>query len=145
MSNRAILRATITAFPGNHVRLRIPVALNRIALCDDRRTGIWKIAAGQHVRLTVPSIQWVGDHPFTVMATGKIDSHLGYFDLTIKAQRGFTRKLGLKSAGSRNSEFGPASSIAGIQVMVEGPYGQLPEHVSHNEMLEMRCILWTEN
>lgn len=82
------------------------------------------------MRLTIPSIQWVGDHPFTVMATGRIDNDSGYFDLAIKAQRGFTRKLGLKSSGSRGLGYGSSSSIAGVQVKVEGPYGQLSEHVS---------------
>ncbi|KAJ9116298.1 hypothetical protein QFC22_004738 [Naganishia vaughanmartiniae] len=143
-NDQTILHATVTAFPSNHIRLRIPVALDRIALCGDSSTGIWKIAAGRHVRLTVPSIQFVGDHPFTVMATGKIDSQLGYFDLAIKAQRGFTRKLGLKSASNDDGGNGLTSSVTGIKVKVEGPYGQLPEQVSRDMYVEMmealRCF-----
>ncbi|KAJ9099118.1 hypothetical protein QFC21_003997 [Naganishia friedmannii] len=125
-NGRTILQAVITTFPGNHLRLRIPIALNRIALCGDDRVGFGKIAAGHYVRLTAPDIQWVGDHPFTVMATGIIDSRVGYFDLAIKAQRGFTRKLGLSVAD--NHEYRSTTLVAGIKVKVEGPYGRSPEH-----------------
>ncbi|KAJ9092946.1 hypothetical protein QFC19_008544 [Naganishia cerealis] len=136
LTGRAILSGTITALPGAHIRLRVPVPLTHVVVEGDRgrRSSVWKIAAGQHVRLTVPSIQWVGDHPFTVMATGRIDSHVGYFDLAIKAQRGLTRKLEL-AKGHHAVGSGSTSLPRIFGVMVEGPYGHLLEHIYFSDNL----------
>lgn len=93
-----------------------------------------KIAAGQSIGLSVPHIQCVGDHPFTVMATGGIpeEADTGYLDLAIKANEGLTRKLANLLHVSPDAEEHNVGQTGtqSLGVLVEGPYGSLHEQVS---------------
>ncbi|KAJ1032373.1 hypothetical protein NDA16_000400 [Ustilago loliicola] len=58
--------------------------------------GTAKIGAGDDIRITIPKLQWVGEHPFSVFAVGRCKSGspgMGYVDLVIQRQAGLTQKL----------------------------------------------------
>lgn len=101
---------------------------------DSRPSVPARIAAGQSIGLSIPNIQWVGDHPFTVMATGEIpeEDDTGYLDLAIKANEGFTRKLAnlLHVSPDAEEQSVGQTGTQSLGVLVEGPYGSLHEEVS---------------
>lgn len=95
------------------------------------------IGGGDDIRITIPRLQWVGEHPFTVFAVGTQPDNptQGYIDLLIKTEAGLTRKLAhrlniedLEKAETKNSEM--AADIAKerkVSVMIEGPFGIIPD------------------
>ncbi|GHJ83641.1 hypothetical protein NliqN6_0043 [Naganishia liquefaciens] len=138
-----ICRASISALTKEIVRLRITMPKSRIVLPTEchlitSASVPARISAGQSIGLSIPDIQWVGDHPFTVMATGEIPEHsdTGYLDLAIKANQGLTKKLAdilHVSLGGENHDV--QTTEHGLGVLVEGPYGSLHEEVYATENL----------
>lgn len=91
-----------------------------------------RISAGQSIGLTVPCLQWMGDHPFTVMATGMDDeTGTGYLDLAIKANQGLTKKIA-DVLHVRLEELDALDRVTNesVSVLIEGPYGKVHEQVS---------------
>ncbi len=93
------------------------------------------IAAGDDIRITVPRLQWVGEHPFTVFNVGTTaeDATQGFLDLLIKAEAGLTRKIA-RHTSSANGENEKDVELAGdrngkssVAVLIEGPFGKIPE------------------
>lgn len=134
-----VARASISVLTKEIVRLRITMPASRIVLptkCHSETAPSVpaRIAAGQSIGLTIPCLQWMGDHPFTVMATGMDEEQagMGYLDLAIKANGGLTKKLAellhvdLEQEDLENAKVAPPS----LAVLVEGPYGSLHEEVS---------------
>jgi hypothetical protein len=76
----------------------------------------------------------MGDHPFTVMATGMNEEQagMGYLDLAIKANGGLTKKLAeLLHVDLEQEDLEDANPhAASLAVLVEGPYGSLHKEVS---------------
>ncbi|KAL1409230.1 ferric-chelate reductase Frp1 [Vanrija albida] len=70
--------------------------------------------AGQHAYLTMPSISWAQQHPFT-MANASGDAVF-----LVRAQRGFTRRLRDRLIGTKSR----------TRCLVEGPYGTV--HALHH-------------
>lgn len=101
-----------------------------------------KIGAGDDIRITIPKLQWVGEHPFSVFAVGRCKlgiPGMGYVDLVIQRQGGITHKLSkLAEQLSTPAVFvGRSPSDASLQladrpkgkrvrVVVDGPFGRSP-------------------
>ncbi|SNX82199.1 related to FRE6 - Ferric reductase [Melanopsichium pennsylvanicum] len=104
--------------------------------------GIARIGAGDDIRITIPKLQWVGEHPFSVFAVGRSKSgnpDMGYLDLIIQRQSGLTQKLSrLAQAFSRptmtthpipsdeylRSMIQPKDKQ--VKVAIDGPFGKSP-------------------
>jgi hypothetical protein len=123
------------------VRLRILIPASRLILANQLPSEAApainsRITAGQSIGLTIPIIQWVGDHPFTVLATGLTDlnGQMGYLDLAIKANGGLTRKLAerLLSCPETTSISINDHVNDTFSVIIEGPYGDAHEEVGVN-------------
>ncbi|GAC94347.1 likely ferric reductase [Pseudozyma hubeiensis SY62] len=121
----------------DYTRLRISVPASKLRFADQPPTLFRGVAAGDDVRITIPRLQWVGEHPFTVFATGisKEDPSRGNIDLLIKTEGGLTRKLAHHAVKSNKTNdvdkdiekidaFADQPSIA---ILIEGPFGTAPE------------------
>lgn len=121
----------------DYTRLRIAVPASKLRFADQQPSLIRGVAAGDDVRITIPRLQWVGEHPFTVFATGtsKDDPSQGNIDLLIKTGGGLTRKLAHHAVNSsktngedKDIEMVDASADQpSIAVLIEGPFGTAPE------------------
>lgn len=119
----------------NYTRLRISVPASKLRLANQSRL-MSGIAAGDDIRITIPRLQWVGEHPFTVFAVGTQpeDPTQGYIDLLIKTEAGLTRKLAEHAGKStkngseeKDVEMAGASGKKGrVAVLIEGPFGIIP-------------------
>lgn len=118
----------------------------RVDYTDARVSGklldFARIGAGDDIRVSVPRLQWVGDHPFSVFAVGRSkhgDTNMGYVDLIIQRQAGLTQKLSdlaqkLDSPpsdfylGSSDSFLPSATRPKGkrVRVVIDGPFGRSP-------------------
>ncbi|EPQ26726.1 uncharacterized protein PFL1_05705 [Pseudozyma flocculosa PF-1] len=83
-----------------------------------------KLAAGYSIMLSVPRLQIVGDHPFSiakarVIRDPKSEERAAFIDVLVNIQGGMTKKL-LSLAGSKDIE-GLALSRS-LSVIVDGPY-----------------------
>lgn len=112
------------------------------SLCSSSAFERGRIGAGDDVRITIPKLQWVGGHPFSVLAVGLCKSGepgMGYIDLVIQRQAGITRKLSelaqeeLPWSGSENrGPKGPYLQDAvrslpkQVKVLIDGPFGRSP-------------------
>lgn len=84
-------KATTTLFPGNVIRLTIPIPTNPISKL------LWrKWSPGAHVRLTIPSIGVLQPHPFTIASLPSD----GNMHLYIRSREGLSRRLYEKAAAS---------------------------------------------
>lgn len=120
-----------------YTRLRISVPVSKLRLVGQPQAFMRGIAAGDDIRITVPRLQWVGEHPFTVFAVGRQqdDAAQGFIDLLIKTEAGLTRKLAdrvIDSASPQRNEkdielAGTASKKSSVSVLIEGPFGVAPE------------------
>ncbi|KAF2190469.1 hypothetical protein K469DRAFT_488130, partial [Zopfia rhizophila CBS 207.26] len=74
---------TLTHLPGNMTRITIPVP----------RTIKWK--AGQHAFIRIPSISWLGNHPFSIANIPLSEVNRGSNEVVflVRRQKGFTKKL----------------------------------------------------
>ncbi|KAJ1032372.1 hypothetical protein NDA16_000399 [Ustilago loliicola] len=127
----------IRAYGSNseYTRLRISVPASKLRLSNQHRL-MSGIAGGDDIRITIPRLQWVGEHPFTVFAVGTQpeDRTQGYIDLLIKTEAGLTRKLAqhvdksMKSgSGGKDVELAGANGKQGnVAVLIEGPFGIIP-------------------
>lgn len=114
--------------------LRISVPASKIRLAHQPRF-VGGIAAGDDIRITVPRLQWLGEHPFTVfnVSTTSEDATQGYIDLLIKAEAGLTRKIArhTSTANERNEKdvelAGGQNGKSDVAVLIEGPFGKIPE------------------
>ncbi|SPO22892.1 related to FRE6 - Ferric reductase [Ustilago trichophora] len=119
------------------------------SLGDSSLLGFAKIGAGDDVRITIPRLQWVGEHPFSVFAVGRCKTgnpDMGYIDLVIQRQAGLTQKLS-KLADKLSkptvvSDRGPSDAYLQravrqkgkrVKVAIDGPFGRSPslEGVRH--------------
>ncbi|TKY85290.1 hypothetical protein EX895_006370 [Sporisorium graminicola] len=166
----ATRKAELTSYGGGaYTRLRIQVPISRLRLppasspsssssyvdleSDDKHSvaeslrsnsvlGVARIGAGDDVRITIPKLQWVGDHPFSVFAVGRCKSgnpDLGYVDLVIQRQTGVTQKLSKLgqelSLTTINDERRPCDGYLRqavrtkgkrVRVVIDGPFGRSP-------------------
>ncbi|SNX81814.1 related to FRE3 - Ferric reductase, reduces siderophore-bound iron prior to uptake [Melanopsichium pennsylvanicum] len=121
----------------DYCRLRITVPASKIRVVNEAQPLIQGVAAGDDIRITIPRMQWVGEHPFTVFEAGifKHNPSQGYVDLLIKTAGGMTHKLAqhmINSSGTnsdnRNIEMGGATTKQSrVSVLIEGPFGRAPE------------------
>lgn len=121
----------------DYTRLRISVPASKLRFADQPQPLIQGIAAGDDIRVTIPRLQWVGEHPFTVFATGTLNDEpsQGYIDLLIKTEGGLTRKLAkhaVRSSKTYNADkdvelAGAPAKPLEISVLIEGPFGTVPE------------------
>lgn len=110
-------------------------------LANDSVPEVARIGAGDDIRITVPRLQWVGEHPFSVFAVGRCKTgnpNMGYIDLIIQRQAGLTQKLSklaeelsqpTKVAVSRSDEsLHRAVRPKGnrVKVVIDGPFGKSP-------------------
>lgn len=112
-----------------YTRLRISVPSCKLRLAN-QKSLFGGIGGGDDIRITIPRLQWVGEHPFTVFGVGTQpdDPAQGYIDLLIKTETGLTRKLArhvdklgdVELANVRGEEHG-------VAVLVEGPFGVAPD------------------
>lgn len=118
-----------------YTRLRISVPASKLRLAHQPRL-MGGIAAGDDIRITVPRLQWVGEHPFTVFNVGTVeqDASQGYIDLLIKAESGLTRKIArhasaIKPGNEKDVELADSDSgkVTSVAVLIEGPFGRTPE------------------
>ncbi|SPO30199.1 related to FRE3 - Ferric reductase, reduces siderophore-bound iron prior to uptake [Ustilago trichophora] len=131
--------AQIRAFSAaaDYTRLRISVPASKLRLADQPQPLIQGIAAGDDIRVTIPRLQWLGEHPFTVFAAGTFDDEpsQGYIDLLIKTEGGLTRKLAKHAVrSSKTCKADNDVELAGappnpleMSVLIEGPFGTVPE------------------
>jgi hypothetical protein len=131
-------RASITVLTKEVILLRISVPASHIVLPTQSPAELEpstpaRISAGQSIGLTVPCLQWMGDHPFTVMATGiDAETGVGHLDLAIKANQGLTKKIA-NVLHVRLEELDPADGVTGdqgVSVLIDGPYGKIHDQVS---------------
>jgi len=102
-------KATTTIFPGNIVRLTVPIPTNPIS------NLLWrKWSPGAHVRLTIPSIGKLQPHPFTIASLPSD----GNMRLYIRCKEGLSRRLYEKAAASVI-----AKKQLHLSVHLEGIYG----------------------
>ncbi|KAJ9479872.1 putative Ferric reductase transmembrane component 3 (putative) [Pseudozyma hubeiensis] len=111
-------------------------------LRDTSMPGVVRIGAGDDIRITIPRLQFVGDHPFSVFAVGRCKTgnpNMGYVDLIIQRQAGLTQKLAVlaqelsrsKADDLRtpNDDFlKQAVQRKGrrVRVVIDGPFGKSP-------------------
>ncbi|SPO25053.1 related to FRE6 - Ferric reductase [Ustilago trichophora] len=104
--------------------------------------GIARIGAGDDIRITIPRLQWVGEHPFSVFAVGRCKTgnpDMGYVDLVIQRQAGLTQKLSKLadklSTPTVVSDRGPSDAYLQravrqkgkrVKVAIDGPFGRSP-------------------
>ncbi|SPO25052.1 related to FRE4 - Ferric reductase [Ustilago trichophora] len=136
----------IRAYGSNseYTRLRISVPASRLRLTNQPKL-LGGIAGGDDIRITIPRLQWVGEHPFTVFAVGTQpeDPTRGYIDLLIKTEAGLTRKLARHISKQRTQEGEPKDvELAGndgkeskVAVMIEGPFGIIPDIHSATDLV----------
>lgn len=131
-----VAKASITLLTKGVIRLRITVPESHTVLPTESPVELEpsipeRISAGQSIGLTVPCLQWMGDHPFTVMATGTDTESKGYLDLAIKANQGLTKKIA-DVLQVRLGELDPPDQVTteSVSVLIEGPYGKVHEQVS---------------
>lgn len=129
----------IRAFGVNadYTRLRISVAASKLCLAGQSQGLMRGIAAGDDVRITIPRLQWVGEHPFTVFSAGsqQHDPTQGYIELLVKTEAGLTRRLANDLSISAHSQgndkdvetAGTSSRTRDVAVLIEGPFGVAPE------------------
>lgn len=104
-----IPKAATTIYPGNVVRLSIPIPSNPIP------KFLWrKWSPGAHVRITVPCIGILQPHPFTI-ASLPSDGHM---QLYIRSREGLSRRLYEKAAASVIGQ-----RQLHLKVHLEGIYG----------------------
>lgn len=140
-SSTALIRCTSAQLQSigtdaEYTQLRISVPASKLRL-SHQLPLLGGIAAGDDIRITIPRLQWLGEHPFTVFAVGacKQDSSQGYIDLLIKAQAGLTRRLAdhtltLNKAGEKDVELDSNNGDnkeSSVAVLIEGPFGTVPE------------------
>lgn len=116
-------------------------ARRRLASPDNSLLNLVRIGAGDDIRITIPRLQWVGEHPFSVFAVGRCksgDPNMGYVDLIIQRQTGLTQKLAALAEkletskeeveGHDNVHFRRASRSKGkrVKVVIDGPFGRSP-------------------
>lgn len=116
----------------DYTRLRISVPANRLRIAGQVQGFMQGIAAGDDIRITIPRLQWVGEHPFTVFAVGlkQDDAKRGYIDLLIRTEAGLTRKLArriVKLGQSQEDEkdielAGTLNRHSSVSVLIEGPF-----------------------
>ncbi|EST09089.1 Ferric reductase transmembrane component-like domain protein [Kalmanozyma brasiliensis GHG001] len=117
-----------------YAMLRISVPASKIRLAHQPRF-IGGIAAGDDIRITVPRLQWVGEHPFTVFNVGTTgqDATHGYIDLLVKAEAGLTRKIARHTSTANEGDekdvelAGVKKGNSDVAVLIEGPFGKIPE------------------
>ena len=113
-------RATLTFIGNDVMRMRIALPRSRVRLPHQALsisvTGA--IGAGDDIMLTVPRIQLVGDHPFSVMRAGEAEGET-FIELGIKAKAGLTRKL----LSYKNTDTESLEKDTELGVLIEGPYG----------------------
>ncbi|TKY89359.1 hypothetical protein EX895_001890 [Sporisorium graminicola] len=132
----------------NYVRLRISVPVNKLRFVDQPRQQslFGGVGAGDDIRVTIPRLQWVGEHPFTVFAVGlnKEDPSQGYIELLIKAAGGLTRKLANQMITSTATDgqdkdvelAGSPAEPKSLAMLIEGPFGRVPEiHESTTDLV----------
>ena len=115
-------------------RLRITIPATRLRIEDQPRL-LGGIAAGDDIRITIPRLQWVGEHPFTVFSAGvhSDDPTQGYIDLLIRTEAGLTRKLASHAQSQTRQQEKDIeqarrrSSIGDVAVLIEGPFGIIPD------------------
>lgn len=119
-----------------YTRLRISVPASKLRLANQPRL-IGGIAGGDDIRITIPRLQWVGEHPFTVFSVGVQPENptQGFIDLVIKTEAGLTRKLAHHINAHTHGEVAEKDvELAGrnaddngkVAVLVEGPFGVIP-------------------
>lgn len=126
--------AHVRAVGSRYMCLRIELPLSRLRFQGpiDATAGLnmLTIGAGDDIRITVPRVQLVGEHPFTVLRTGKLSDQRGYLDLLVKTYGGLTRKLALRTkalpGGGEEVRLGGSK----VNVLVEGPFGSAPSLVN---------------
>lgn len=112
------------------------------SLCSISAFEAARIGAGDDIRITIPRLQWVGDHPFSVFAVGLCksgDPGMGYINLVIQRQAGVTRKLselaqdelpwsGSEDRGPKDPYLQDAvrSMPKQVKVLIDGPFGRSP-------------------
>lgn len=157
---------------GAYIRVRIQVPLSRLRLpahSSTSPTGSWidfedeskgrggretisssgfsllefaRISAGDDIRISVPRLQWVGDHPFSVFAVGRCKSGqrgMGFVDLIVQRQSGLTQKLSdlaeelgtpaahfSGSARDAHAQYATRQKGRRVRVVVDGPFGRSP-------------------
>ncbi|EST10226.1 FAD-binding 8 [Kalmanozyma brasiliensis GHG001] len=157
---------------GAYIRVRIQVPLSRLRLppsATTSLTGSWidledeskgrggrrvnspsnaslldfaRIGAGDDIRISVPRLQWVGDHPFSVFAVGRCKNGrrgMGFVDLIVQRQSGLTQKLSdlAEELGTPAAHFDGSARDAyaqsathqkgkRVRVVVDGPFGRSP-------------------
>lgn len=102
-------KATTTIFPGNVVRLTVPIPTNPIS------NLLWrKWSPGAHVRVTIPSIGTLQPHPFTIASLPSD----GNMHLYIRCREGLSQRVYEKAAASLI-----AQQQLSLSVHLEGIYG----------------------
>ncbi|CBQ70227.1 related to FRE6-Ferric reductase [Sporisorium reilianum SRZ2] len=112
------------------------------SLRDSATLGVARIGAGDDIRITIPKLQWVGDHPFSVFAVGRCKSgspDMGYVDLVIQRQAGLTQKLSKLaqelSSPTITDDRRPSDMYLRhavrtkgkrVRVVIDGPFGRSP-------------------
>lgn len=112
------------------------------SFCNGPMLAGARIGAGDDVRITIPRLQWVGDHPFSVFAVGRCKTgnpDMGYVDLVIQRQAGLTQKLSQlaqelstyttdESRRPSNMYLQQAVRRKGqrVRVVIDGPFGRSP-------------------
>ena len=118
----------------NYTQLRISVPASKLRLPHQHKL-LGGIAAGDDIRITIPRLQWVGEHPFTVFAIGTQpdDPSQGHIDLIVKMEAGLTRKLARCTSSVKNKGEEKDVEQASVQVkggkvcvLIEGPFGIIP-------------------
>lgn len=110
------------------LRIELPLSRLRFQGLVDPSAGLnmLTIGAGDDIRITVPRVQLIGEHPFTVLRTGKLSDELGYLDLLVKTYSGLTRKLALRTNALPGTGEELRAGGASVNVLVEGPFGSVP-------------------
>lgn len=112
------------------------------SLANSSVLGVARIGAGDDVRITIPRLQWVGEHPFSVFAVGRCKTgnpDMGYVDLVIQRQSGLTQKLSKLaeklSTPTMSEGRGPSDAYLQravrpkgkrVKVVIDGPFGKSP-------------------
>ncbi|TKY85291.1 hypothetical protein EX895_006371 [Sporisorium graminicola] len=121
--------AQIRSYGKEYSRLRISVPSSKLRFGDQQGSKVG-IAGGDDIRITIPRLQWVGEHPFTVFSVGRDsdDATKGYIDLLIKTEAGLTRKLAHHADKANDVELASADGERSkVAVMIEGPFGIKPD------------------
>ncbi|CBQ70226.1 related to FRE4-Ferric reductase [Sporisorium reilianum SRZ2] len=129
--------AQIRSYGKEYSRLRISVPSSKLRFADQHRM-MGGIAGGDDIRVTIPRLQWVGEHPFTVFAVGRQadDPAMGYIDLVIKTEAGLTRRLANHASKANDVEVaGVQGDKSKVAVMIEGLFGVKPDVQEATELV----------